>query len=83
LISVASEVRVPDLHISVNWETVEIVSTSPPPYLRLDGVSLASVKRVRLNGREQVSSKNDLRPHFLELFSADWAPCAESPVLSA
>ena len=83
LISVASEVRVPDLHISVEREAIDIVSTSPPPYLRLDGSSLASVKRVRLNGREQVSSKNDLRPHFLELFSADWALCAESPVLSA
>jgi uncharacterized heparinase superfamily protein len=77
LISVASEVRVPDLHLTVGYETVDIVSTSPPPSLRLHGARLATVKRVRLNGREQ-------RPtgEAIELFSSDWAVCAESPALS-
>jgi hypothetical protein len=77
LISVASEVRVPDLHVSVERDLLDVVSTSPPPYLRLEGAPLSAVRRVRLNGREQRRSGD-----AIELVSSDWALCAESPVLS-
>lgn len=84
LISIAAEAMLPDLHVAIEREIVTIVAASPPPFLRLEGTPLASVRAIRLNGRDHpiVTRAATGRRDVIELVSTDWAPCVESPALS-
>ena len=77
LVSIAADAPLTDLHLSIDRDQLDVLASTPPPRLRLEGGGLSAIRTIRLNGREQRRAGE-----AIELAGSDWAPCAESPVLS-
>jgi hypothetical protein len=72
LISVSSEVRVPDLHVERLGDPLPLAATAPPPRLQLEGAVVTGAAVITLNGREFVRPAGGRRDRLM-IAAGDWA----------
>jgi hypothetical protein len=80
-LSIVGETLIPDLHLAIEDDTMDLQALEPPSRLQLFGTAVAHVRRIRLNGRLHAVSGS--RFETLEIDGADWRQSRVELALSA
>jgi hypothetical protein len=75
-LSIVGETLIPDLHLTIENDTIDLRALEPAPRIQLLGTAVAHVGHIRLNGR--TLSVRATRCETLEIHGGDWRePCVE------
>ena len=73
LLSVGADRHLPDLHVSIQGQCLQLFASKPPDQLHVRGRALQHVRRVTLNGREP-RERAPFEADAFTFMAGDWGP---------